>query len=323
MPTANNDLLRKADLVVADLTANGGLLNPEQASRFIRKLIVQPTILTEARVVEMNAPVRNIDKVGFGSRILRKGASGTALTSAQRSKVTTEQIVLTTSEVIAEVRIPYDVMEDNIERATVASNEPSNAGPGAFRNTVIDLIAERAAKDLEELALLADVDFTDPDADTQAFLSMFDGWIATAENAGNTADQAGAAISKAVFKSGMKTLPDQYLRVRSAMRHYVSVDNEIEYRDTLANRGTALGDAMTTGERDAFAYGAPVKAVSHMPEAKGLFTDPRNLLFGIQRSVSMEFDKDITTRMYIIVLTARIDAKIEEPAAIVIYSNIG
>lgn len=319
----NNALLRKADITISDLNSNGGVLNPEQASRFIRKLIVQPTILTEARVVEMSAPQRNIDKIGFGARILRKGVSATALTSTQRAKPVTEQVTLVTNEVIAEVRLPYDVMEDNIERATTANNEPSNTGPGGLRNTVIDLIAEQAASDMEEYALLSDVDFTSGDQDEEDLLSMTDGWVATAEDNGNTADQAGAPVAKEVFKSGAKVLPDKYLRVRSRMRHYVSVDNEIEYRDTLANRGTALGDGMTTGERDPFAYGAPVKPVSYMPEAKGLFTDPRNLLFGIQRAVSLEFDKSITERVYIIVLTARIDVQIEESEAVVIYQNIG
>jgi hypothetical protein len=38
--------------------------------------------------------------------------------------------------------------------------------------------------------------------------------------------------------------------------------------------------------------------------------------------VSMEYDKDITARVYIIVLTARIDFQVEESDAIVEYENI-
>jgi hypothetical protein len=59
-----------------------------------------------------------------------------------------------------------------------------------------------------------------------------------------------------------------------------------------------------------------------MPESKGLYTDPLNLIFGIQRQVSMEFDKDITSRVYIIVLTARIAFQVEETNALVQYQNI-
>src|SRR5581483_10119119 len=160
--SSNQSLLQKADLAIADLQANGGELSPEQGAAFIRKLIKQPTLIRQCRVVEMLASKRKINKIGFGTRILRKATSGVALTQNQRAKPTTEQIQLDTKEQIAEVRLPYDVLEDNIERATAANNEAPNTGPAALRQTIIDLIAERAATDLEELALLADTAYTNP-----------------------------------------------------------------------------------------------------------------------------------------------------------------
>ena len=159
--SSNTSLLRKADLAIADLATNGGVLNPEQGAAFIRILIKQPTLIRVCRVVEMIAPIRKINKIGFGSRIMRAAQSGVALNQnaanglptglGGRAKPTTEQIELQTKEQIAEVRIPYDVMEDNIERATTAQNELPNTGPAGLRQTIIDLIAERAALDMEEL----------------------------------------------------------------------------------------------------------------------------------------------------------------------------
>ncbi len=322
MPS-NQSLLQKADLAIADLQSNGGELLPEQGASFIRKLILQPTIMRQARTVEMTTPKRKINKIGFGSRILRKATSATALTQSQRSKPTTEQIELDTKEQIAEVRLPYDVLEDNIERATAANNEASNTGPDALRQTLIDLIAERAALDMEELGLLADTDYTNgSDQDDEDFLSQLDGWLANASDNGNEVDVENVTISRQVFKEGMKTMPKQYLRNVAQMKHFVSVNNEIEYRDTLANRTGQLGDGMTTGQLEAFAFGSPVAPVQLMPEDEGLYTHPKNLIFGIQRNVSMEFDKDISARVYIIVLTTRIDFQIEEAEAIVHYSNI-
>ena len=154
--STNETLLQKADLTLADLTSNGGILNPEQGANFIRKLILTPTILRQARTVEMLTPQRKINKIGFGSRILHKAVSTMPLDAEDRSAPTTEQIELNTKEQIAEVRLPYEVLEDNIERATAANNETTNNGPGALRQTIIDLIAERAALDLEELCLLGD-----------------------------------------------------------------------------------------------------------------------------------------------------------------------
>src|SRR6185437_4033913 len=120
--TASRDLLQKADMTIADLVANGGRLQPEDSAVSLRKLIKEPTILRQARVVEMLAPQRKINKIGFGKRILRKAVSSTPLSQSQRSKATTEVIELTTQEVIAQVNLPYDVLEDNIERAMVADN---------------------------------------------------------------------------------------------------------------------------------------------------------------------------------------------------------
>lgn len=320
--SSNKSLLQKADLAISDLQANGGELLPEQGAAFIRKLIKQPTLIRMCRVVEMMAPQRKINKIGFASRILRKATSGTALTQAQRSKPISEQITLNTKEQIAEVRLPYDVLEDNIERASAANNELPNTGPGGLRQTLIDLIAERAALDLEELALLADTAYVSGDPDDQAYMSQLDGWLKKVATDGHVYDVANATVSKSVFKNGKKTMPSQYLRNIAAMGHYVSVNQETEYRDTLADRGTALGDQMTQGNNPVFAFGSPVSPVPMMPEDKGLFTNPLNLIFGIQRQVSMEFDKDITERVYIIVLTCRVDYAIEETDATVYYENI-
>jgi len=329
--STNESLLSKADIVMADLVSNGGQLNPEQGASFIRRLIKAPTMIKTCRVVEMNASSRKINKIGFGNRILRSATSGTALTANGsnstvldgRAKPTTDQILLTTKEQIAEVRLPYDVLEDNVERAAAANNEVANTGPGGLRQTFIELIADRAALDMEELGLLADTAYTNAgDTDDQAYLAQLDGWLKIAGASGHVADQANATVSKAVFKSGLKNMPNQFLRDRTALTHYVSVNNLTEYRDTLADRATSLGDGNITGLLPAYAHGSPVEQVALMPETTGLFCNPMNLIMGIQRQVSMEFDKDISSRVYIIVLTMRLDFKVEQPDGLVKYTNI-
>jgi hypothetical protein len=59
-----------------------------------------------------------------------------------------------------------------------------------------------------------------------------------------------------------------------------------------------------------------------MPGDKGIFTNPLNLIFGIQRQITIEYDKDIRSRMFIIVLTARMAMAIEETNAVVAYKNL-
>jgi len=53
-----------------------------------------------------------------------------------------------------------------------------------------------------------------------------------------------------------------------------------------------------------------------------LFTFPKNIIFGVQRDIMIETDKDIRSRMLIIVLTMRSAINIEESEAAVRINNI-
>jgi hypothetical protein len=320
--SANEQLLQKADWAIGDLTANSGLLNPEQANAFIRKLLIQPTLLAQARRVVMNAPTRKINKIQFASRILKAGyTAGLSRTlddtaNRERSKPTTEQIELNTKEVIAEIRLPYEVIEDNLERGNIGMSRDGNgSSSGGIVSTIMDLIAERAALDLEELAILGDTGSADP------YLALTDGYLARFTS--NVVDAGGANISRTIMKNGSKTMPTQYRRQRSQMRHYLSTEQEIEYRDTLANRETSFGDGQHQSTSTVWAAGTPVEGVGLMPGAQGIMTHPLNLIFGVQRQIHIESDKDIQAREYIIVLTARVDLQVEEELAGVKYINLG
>jgi len=323
--STNQELIRKADLALSDLST-AGRLNPEQTDRFIRTLIDQPTILTQCRTVAMNSYQMKINKIGFGSRILNAGASsqgvsttngvngtgeGQALNASQRAKADLGQIQLNTSEVIAQINIPYDVLEDNVEGGNV--NTPLQTGAGGMHQTIVDLIAERAALDLEELALRGDTSSLD------TYLALCNGYLKLAQ--ANVVNVNGA-FDKNACKAALKTMPTRYLRNRSALQHFVSVDNETEIRDQYGSRQTALGDQQIQGLLPVYAYGSKVTPVALMNGDQGLYTDPMNFVFGIQRNIQIEYTKDITARVFIIVLTARVAFALEEPNAIVKYTGL-
>lgn len=311
MGTSNQDLIKKADIALSDLET-AGKLNPEQTDRFIRVLIDQPTLLNSVRTVAMGAPQMKINKIGFGSRILHPAVSSVALADNLRAKPDLGQVQLSTKEVIAEINIPYDVIEDNIERGNV--NTPLQTGAGGIHQTIVDLIAERAALDLEELGIQGDTtNVGDP------YLALQDGYLKLAT--ANVVNVSGA-FDKAAAKQALKTLPTRYLRNRSALQHFVSVDNETEIRDQYANRQTALGDQQIQGLLPIYVYGSKVTPTALMPGANGLFTDPMNLIFGIQRNIMIEYTKDIRARVFVIVLTARVDFAIEEVNAVAKYTGI-
>lgn len=307
---SNQEIVKKADIALSDL-ATAGRLSVDQTDRFIRTLIDQPTLLNSVRTVAMGTPEMKINKIGFGSRILRPAVSATPLDASDRVKPDLGSVTLNTKEVIAEVRIPYDVIEDNIERGNIAVSAES--GAGGFHQTIVDMIAERAALDLEELAIRGDT------ASGDAYLALQNGYLKLAS--ANVVNVAGA-FSKDAVKAAIKATPDKYLRNRAAMQHFVSVDNETEMRDAYANRATALGDSQIQGNLPLYVFGSQVKGVPLMPGANGLFTNPLNLIFGIQRNIQIEYDKDITSRVFIIVLTARVALEIEEVNAVTKYTGI-
>lgn len=310
----NKTLLQKADLVLADL-AGGGALLPEQANTFIRTLMDSPTLINVCRVVPMRSPSTKINKIGFGTRILRPAVASTALSQGDRSKPSFGQVELITKEVIAEIRIPYAVMEDNIERAAVATNGAANSTVGGLHATILQMIAERSALDLEELMLLGDTTSGD------AYLALMDGWLKRCST--HIVDAAAAPISRTLLKNGVKAMPDKYLRDRNALMQMVSIDNETDLRELFAARQTALGDAQAQGTTPLYIHGSRVVGVPMMPTESGLYVNPNNLIMGIQREISLEFDKDIQTREYIIVLTARIANAVEEIDAAVQYQDFG
>ncbi len=300
MKPSTREVIRKADIAVSNLSSDGGYLNPMQANRFIDLIIDEPTIFNSIRTVRMTAPQMKIEKIGFGSRILRKApASGEYLPANDRSKPDLGKVELNTKEIIAEVHIPYDVLEDNIERDNMES-------------TIMGHIAKRAALDLEELLISGDTSHA-----TDSYLALIDGLLV--QTTTNVADVTGAnsAISKTIFKQGLLSMPTKYLRNRAALKFWCSVDNETEYRDSLADRETALGDGMIEGFRPVFSYGVPVIPTALMPSDTILFTHPLNIVWGVQRQIMVETDKDIRARVYVIVLTMRIDMKYETEDAVV------
>ena len=312
MPMSNRELSRRADIAISDLNSNGGLLDPMQANAFIDMVQEQPTLLNSVRMVRMNAPQMKINRLGFGTRIMKAAPQGTPpyaaddgtndryLLAADRSSPTTSQINLTTKEVMAEVHIPYEVLEDNLER-------------GGFEEHVMRLIAERVAIDMEDWAINADSGSGD------AFLALADGYLK--QMTSHVTDNASAGINPDMFQAGMLNMPQKYLRNLSQLKHYITVADNINYRANVAKRATGYGDSALTNTGELTAYGVTTESLALLPANTGFFTFPQNLIFGVQRQVQVETDKDIRARQIIIVVTMRCDVKIDLEDACVKFTN--
>ena len=318
MAISQKELIRRADLALSDL-ASGGLLNPEQSDRFLRKMIDAPTILNSVRYVPMRKPEMEINKIGFGSRILRaanqgsissprSGEEGTrALAIADRAKPVLSKITLKTSEVIAEIDIPYEVIEDNIENAGGIDNSQ-------FEETILDLIATQAALDLEEMLILGDI------ASGDDYLALQDGILK--QTVSNIVNHNSAGMTPELFSNMIKSLPTKYHRLLGQMRFWLAITKEIDYRMVVAQRQTQLGDATLQGTSPVSVLGVGLNGVALMPATNSILTIPRNIIWGVQREVRMEFDKIIRERAIVIVLTMRIATKFEEEDLVVKAINV-
>lgn len=297
------DIVEKADLAVSNLVADGGYLNPEQANKFIDIVIDQPTLLNKVRTVRMNAPKRRIEKIGFENRILNAApASGSYLAADSRAKPDLGMIELDTKEILAEVWIPYDVLEDNIEHENL-------------EDTIMRHIAQRTALDLEELLITGDTGSGDD------YLALLDGALLMSGNA--LVDGTGLGYSSDLWKAIISAMPTKYLRNINLMSYFASHNTEHEYRAALAARATGLGDALITGRQPVYGYGVKLETCALMPNGNVLFTYPNNLVWGIQRDIMIETDRDIRARVLQIVLTMRSDFKAETSDAIIVAENVG
>lgn len=315
MTTSNTALLQRADLALADLAANGGLLLPEQANQFIDYVLDEPTILPQARVIRMPSPEVKVNRMGFASRILRAaptaggeldaGGNDRYLRASERAKPTTSQMTLTTKEVMAEVRIPYEAIEDNIEGRSMEEH-------------IMRLIAQRAALDLEEFALWADTSSSDP------FLALGNGWLKRAS--AHVSDNASAGVTPDLFSNALLALPQAYLKYLPQLRAFVSMANTIRYRQRVSQRQTGYGDSALTDSIPLQAHGLKIEGAPGLAMdtigATGMVTFPKNLVFGIRRDINVETDKDIRSREYIIVLTARVGLQMDDVDATVKLTNI-
>lgn len=305
--TDTRTILAKADLVLSDLTTGGGLLQPAQAARFIQIAISESAVMDRATVKPMRSPKELMEKIRFGSRILRAGAEATAIPAADRAKPDLSKVELDAKLFKAEVDLNDEVLEDSIERQNL-------------RNTIMQLMAERVSLDMDEVIVNGDTGSADP------FLAQFDGILAQATS--NLVAAGGVDTNKAVFKAMLKKMPKEFLRRKSDMIFYTSTDSELDYRDTLADRFDGRKDLE---EETVTKYGAvKVIDVPVFPEDLGggsneteiVLADPKNVTIGMWRRIKIETDRLIREGVLLVVASMRFDCKYQEETAIVKASGV-
>lgn len=305
----NRSILEKADLALSDLTSSGGILQPAQAAKFMRIMIKESKVLGMSTVVPMRSPKQLIEKIRFSGRVLRAGSEANALAVGDRAKPNLSKVELDAQLFKAEVRLDNEVLEDSIER-------------GELRNTIMQLMAESISRDIDEVLVQGDT------ASSDLFLAKFDGLLKQATS--HVVDAASATTNKGIFRDMLKAMPSEFLRNKLELRYLTSVNAEIDYRDSLADRQTPGGDRHLETNDEVEYTGVPVVPVPLFPENIGtsslctdiVLTDPKNLNVGIWRNIRIETDKLVSEGVLLIVATLRFDFKFAEELAVVKAINV-
>ena len=324
MSISNQRMLEKAALSLADFGGAGEApLTIEQINTFLRLAITPQVMLNDVRTVMSNASKWQESKLNFDERILRVGTEGVRNVENDRVKPGTGIVEISTTLLRGEIPISDEVMEDQVERA-------------GFGNTVMTMAAEAVGRDIEELMINASPNATQPGTNTaDTFLraglaSSSHGWFYQAQQGSdaNVVDFNNEGPDyQTMFNRLLTALPDRYKREKANMRFYVPVQLEEKYRDQIAQRGTALGDAILEGSR-ALKYqeipivGVPLININGNNETTVLLSHKNNLYAGYRRQVRLQNWYDPREGQYSFVVSTRVDAKVAHVPATAVGINV-
>ena len=307
-----DEVLEKA-FTSGDL-ATGGLLNPEQAAKFVRGVIDKSVIINEARKVPMRADKKQIDKITYTSNVMQKPPSvGTAPSTT--TKPVTTKVTLDAQEAIVALDLGYDALEDSIE------------GKG-IQQTIMDLTSARLAFEMDSLMLNGDTA-----GGTGDYLEILNGVFKQITS--HVSDAGSATLSDTVLFNAYKQMVGKYIDKEQDFRIYVSHLARLDYINALAGKGVNEAFVRYLIEAQEPAYmGIIVRKVPAIATenigggspvvngSKGLIINPKNIVFGVHRDITYELQKQPRKRIIEVTVTMRIDFKLEEEDATVKITNI-
>lgn len=254
----NSTIIRKAAIETGTLTS--GLLNPEQARKFIQQTFEATNLGGLVRHEMRTAKTGEIDKIGIGRRILRKKTENTD--DGYRADVQTSQIEYATTA----VRLPWEITEETLRENIEGQN---------FETIVTNLMTTQLGIDMEDLYLNGDED-TDEGAEDYDFLKINDGWIKQISNGGHVYDASGETeMSLDLFYNTLAQLPNKYNngKLRWLMSPKRAQQWELFLLNKVIGAGGAVPDSIYTSPARIPAIECP-----SLDDGTILLTDPKNLI---------------------------------------------
>ena len=153
------------------------------------------------------------------------------------------------------------------------------------------------------------------------WIGTMDGLVRQVQS--HVVDAANAPLTGPILTNLLKALPSQYRRDKRALRFLTSVDAEVNYRSSLQQRETAIGDRLIEDDAPVQYAGVPMVPIPLFPEHLGpagnqsavVLTNPKNLAVGVWRQIRMETGREISDGVLKIVVTLRFATQIVDELA--------
>jgi len=319
----NNQIIKNA--AISTDTVTHGLLNPEQAQRFIRQAFEQTALGNLIRREMRRARTGQVDKIGIANRIIRKkieGIDANADGSAPTLDTSTGQITGyrakphfdTVPYSTVAVRLPWEVTEETLRE---------NIEGQGLEATITALMTRQWGNDMEDLSLNGDesVPITDTDG---LFIYINDGWIKQISNGGHVYDASGSTeMTLDMYYNTIALLENKYNngRLRWLMSPFRAQKWELFLLNRAINNGSSAPDSLYNSPA-----AIPTIRVPFMPNDKIILTDPQNLIIVNTYDIKIrKTDSDVRSimedkRFYVV--HSDFDPIIEELDATAIIENI-
>lgn len=308
MSISNRQVIQNAAITTD--TVSYGLLNPEQARKFLQQTFEATTLRPLIRHEIRTAKTGEVDKIGIASRLLRAKVENTD--DGYRANPKFDRIQYATTA----VRIPWEITEETLRE---------NIEGQGFEGIVTNLMTTQMGVDLEDLDLNGDTS-TAESAEDYDFLKINDGWIKQIANGGHVVDRSavnGGAMNLDVFYSTVKAMPNKYNNGK--LRWIMSPHRYQDWIYTLLNSAVSNG-GIITDKRIEDPAAIPVVQCAGMPDDKIILTDPKNLIevatYGVQIRKTTEGKEAIMQDKRFYVVHFDFDPIIEELDATAIITGL-
>ena len=260
MPISNASVVRKAAaLSTSDVTH--GLLNPEQAKKFIAQTFESTPLSALVRSETRRAKTGEIDKIGIASRVLRKKTEDND--DGHRVKPKFGSVPYSTTA----VRLPWEVTEETLRENIEGEN---------LEATITKLMTTQLGIDREDLCINGDTEVGADNSDHD-FLYVNDGWVKQMLNSGHVEDRTSkndGAMSIDVFYDALRALPNKYNN--GTLRWLMSPHRRQEWERYILDKAITVG-GIISDKRVENPVSIPAIEVPSLPDDKIILTNPKNL----------------------------------------------